>query len=232
MEEAVVSSSMAGVLNYLSLGLSVLLLLVVAYLWSINSRQDVDLQRIQTDVQRLRKKVITLEEKVSQIREPQVIADVPQVEPFGIDLSEPETSRITPLAPPIPWLNFIEDFNKLAGDPDARGYIKKCERFIRENKLKILTYGGTMTFRPAIDAKDSLYWAFKCSGEEYAVFPNPMNPCDENLYEFGGMKEIYALNFEDGVYRKYSVKQPALFVQDPLKGWMLKKPGVVNLERK
>ena len=89
-----------------------------------------------------------------------------------------------------------------------------------------------MTFRPAIDAKDSLYWAFKCSGEEYAVFPNPMNPCDENLYEFGGMKEIYTLNFEDGVYRKYFVKQPAIFVQDPLKGWMLKNSGVVNLERK
>ena len=232
MEEAVVSSSMAGVLNYLSLGLSVLLLLVVAYLWSINSRQDADLQRIQTDLQRLRKKVATLEEKISQIREPQIIADVPQVEPFGIDLSEPEKIRITPLEPPKPWLNFVEDFNKLAGDPDARGYIKKCERFIKENKLKILTYGGTMTFRPAIDAKDSLYWAFKCAGEEYAVFPNPMNPCDENLYEFGGMKEIYAVNYEDGVYRKYIVKQPAIFVQDPLKGWMLKNSGVVNLERK
>ena len=232
MEEAVVSSSMAGILNILALGLSVLLLLVVAYLWSTNSRQDAELQRIQTDVQRLRKKVTALEEKVSQIREPQVVADVPQVEPFGIDLSEPETSRITPLAPQIPWLNFIEDFNKLAAEPDARGFIKKCERFINENKLKILTYGGTMTFRPAIDAKDSLYWAFKCSGEEYAVFPNPMNPCDENLYEFGGMKEIYAINFESDVYRKYIVKQPALFVQDPLKGWMLKKPGVVNLERK
>ena len=232
MEEAAVSSSLPEMLSVLGLGLSVLLLFVTAYLWSSNSRKDAELQKIQSDLQRVRKKLTTLEEKVNQIREPQVVADVPQIEPFGLDLSEPIGTRITPLAPQNPWLNFVEDFNKLAADPDARGFIKKCERFINENKLKILTYGGSMTFRPAIDAKDSLYWAFKCSGEEYAVFPNPMNPCDENLYQFGGMKEIYTINYEDGVYRKYSVKQPALFMQDPLKGWMLKKSGVVNLERK
>ena len=232
MEGAMVSPLFSSALNFLALGLSVVLLFAVAYLWSSNSHKSAEIARIQTELNRVKKNLTTLETKVSQLREPKIVSDVPQVEPFGIDLSEPEKIRITPLEPPKPWLNFVEDFNKLAGDPDARGYIKKCERFIKENKLKILTYGGTMTFRPAIDAKDSLYWAFKCAGEEYAVFPNPMNPCDENLYEFGGMKEIYAVNFEDGVYRKYIVKQPAIFVQDPLKGWMLKNSGVVNLERK
>ena len=53
------------------------------------------------------------------------------------------------------------------------------------------------------------------------------------LHEFGGMKEIYALNYVDGVYRKYFVKLSALFnmgADDD--GWHLKNPGVVNLERK
>ena len=232
MEEAM-ASTFAGTLNFLSLGLSVLLLFAVAYLWSSNSRKSDELSSLQGDMQRVKKSLRALEEKVNEIRQPQVISDVPQVEPFGIDLTEPhnEHHKITPLAPQAKWMSFVDEFNKLAADPNARGFLRKCERFIHDNKLKILTYGGTMTFRPAIDAKDSLYWAFRCEGEEYAVVPNPMNPCDETIHEHGGMKEIFALNYEDGVYRKYSVKLPAIFMQDPLKGWMLKNPGVVNLDR-
>ena len=232
MQEAM-SSTFADTLNFLSLGLSVLLLFAVAYLWSSNSRKSDELSSLQGDMQRVKKSLRALEEKVNEIRQPQVISDVPQVEPFGIDLTEPHNDhhRMTPLAPQAKWMNFVEDFNKLAADPNARGFLRKCERFIHDNKLKILTYGGTMTFRPAIDAKDSLYWAFRCEGEEYAVVPNPMNPCDETIHEHGGMKEIFALNYEDGVYRKYFVKLPAIFVQDPLKGGSLKNPGVVNLDR-
>lgn len=232
MEEAMVSPMFSGVLNLLALGLSVILLFAVAYLWSSNNHRAAELERVQTELRRLKKTVATLDENFSQMRVPTVVADVPQIEPFGIDLNEPVHERITPLAPQAKWLNFIEDYNKLAADPSVRGFMRKCERFIQENKLKILTYSSANTFRPAIDAKDSLYWAFRCVGEEYAVVPNPMNPCDEDLHENGGIKEIFALNYEDGVYRKYSVKLPAIFVQDPLKGWTLKNPGVANLERK
>lgn len=232
MEEAV-SSTLVDTLNFFSLGLSVLLLFAVAYLWSSNSRKSDELASLQGDMQRVKKSLRTLEEKVNEIRQPQVIADVPQAAPFGLDLSEhaEDSSKIAPLAPQAAWINFVAEYNELSADPSARGFLRKCERFIQENKLKILTYGGTMTFRPAIDAKDSLYWAFKCADEEYAVVPNPMNPCDETIHEHGGMKEIFALNYEDGVYRKYFVKLPAIFLQDPLKGWVLKNPGVVNLDR-
>ena len=89
-----------------------------------------------------------------------------------------------------------------------------------------------MTFRPAIDVKDSSYWAFKCAGEEFAVVPNPMNPCDEEFYEESGIKEAFALNYQGGVYKRYSVKLPAIFTCEPSEGWRLKNPGVVNLERK
>ena len=233
MEEAAVSSVFSDALNFLSLGLSVVLLFAVAYLWSSNSQKSAELKTLQAEVQRQKKSLSTLQEKVSELREPAVISEVPQVEPFGIDLTEPQSMRMTPLKPQDPWLNFVDDYNKLAADMKNRGQLLKCEKFVRENKLRILNYGGALTFRPAIDVKDSGYWAFKCELNEYAVVPNPMNPCDEELHEHGGIKEIYALNYEDGVYRKYFVKLPAIFTLEASdEGWRLKNPGVVNLERK
>lgn len=232
MEEvALISPMLSNMLNFLALGLSLVLLFAVAYLWSSNNTKSEQLTRIQSDLQRMKRTVNSLEEKVNQIRQPKVIDEVPQIEPFGLDLSDPNVRDMTPLAPQVQWLDFVENFNKLAADPSVRGYIKKCERFVQDNKLKILTYGGSMTFRPAIDAKDSLYWAFKFSSEEYAVVPNPMNPCDDYLCNNGGMKEIFTLNYDSGVYQKYIVTLPAIFVQDPLKGWILKSNGTVNLER-
>ena len=229
MEETTVLSD---ALNFLSLGLSVVLLFAVAYLWSSNGRKSAQLQQVQSDLQKVKKKLSALEEKVNEIREPTVVSDVPQAEPFGLDLDEPREFRVaTPLAPQKPWLNFIKEYNDFAETLASPGQLKKCEKFVRDNKLKILTYGSSMTFRPAIDVKDSIYWAFKNSGNEFAVVPNPMNPCDEEHYEFSGMKEIYALNYQDGVYRKYFVKLPAILVSDPVNGWMLKDTGVVNLER-
>lgn len=232
MDEAIVSPLLTSALNFLALGLSVVLLFAVAYLWSSNNSKSVELTKIQAELKRMKKSLSNLEVKVSQIREPKVVSDVPQIEPFGIDLSESENMRMTPLAPQDPWLNFIEEYNDLAEEMASRVQLKKCEKFIRDNNLKILTYGGAMTFRPAIDAKDSSYWAFKCSGDEFAVVPNPMNPCDEDFHEHGGIREIFAVNYADGVYRKYFVKLPALFTQDQLRGWQLKNPGVVNLSRK
>lgn len=228
MEE---TTALFDTLTYLSLSLSVILLLAVAYLWSNNSRKTAELQQLQTDLQRVKKKLGALEEKVSEIREPKVISDVPQAEPFGMDFEEPKHNIGTPLEPQKLWLNFLEDYNKFAKELASPGQLRKCEKFVRDNKLKILTYSSASTFKHAIDVKDSIYWAFKCSGNEFAVVPNPLNPCDEELHEYGGMKEIYALNYKDGVYQKYFVKLPAIFTSDPLMGWRLKDTGVVNLER-
>ena len=233
MEEATVSPAFTEALNFLSLGLSVVLLFAVAYLWSSNSNKTVEIENLKADGRRMKKSLTKLQEKVNQIREPKVVSEVTQVEPFGLDLSEPLPSRITPLAPQDPWLNFVDDFNKLAAEMSKPGQLMRCEKFVRNNKLRILTYGGALTFRPAIDVKDSAYWAFKCELDEFAVVPNPMNPCDEELYDHGGMKEIFALNYSDGVYRKYFVKVPAMFDLEPGEdGWHLKKSGVMNLERK
>ena len=229
MEEPIIFSE---ALNFLSLGLSVVLLFAVAYLWSSNSSKTAELSVIQSELKRMKKTVKTLQEKVNEIREPTVVSEVPQADPFGIDLTEPLPSRATNLAPQALWLNFVDEYNKLAEEMKKPGQLTKCEKFVRNNRLRILTYGGALTFRPAIDVKDSAYWAFKCELDEYAVVPNPMNPCDEELHENGGIKEIFALNYTGGVYRKYFVKLPALFDLDMNDSWHLKNPGVVNLERK
>ena len=236
MEEAAVSPMFSEVLNFLSLGLSVVLLFAVAYLWSSNNNKAGELERLKADVQRMKKTVNTLKEKVELFREPKVVSEVQQAEPFGMDFSDPfpfPTTGMTPLAPQEPWLNFISDYNNLVDELKKAGQLMRCEKFVRDNKLRILNYGGAMTFRPAIDVKDSGYWAFKCELDEYAVVPNPMNPCDEELHDHGGLKEIFALNYVNGVYRKYIVKLPALFnLEAGEDGWRLKTPGVVNLERK
>lgn len=234
MEETMASPMFTDILNFLALGLSIVLLFVVAYLWSSNSNKTAQIETIQSELQRLKRKVSTLEAKVNELREPTVVSEVQQIDPFGLDLSDNRPLNISPAATVEPWRDMVEEYNELAEQMAAPGQLKKCERFVQDYKLKILTYGGAMTFRPAIDVKDSSYWAFKCSGSgnEFAVIPNPMNPCDEDLHEHGGLKEIFALNYQSGVYRKYSIKLPAIFVQDPARGWQIKNPGVVNLERK
>lgn len=232
MEETMASPMFADILNFLALGLSIVLLFATAYLWSSNTAKTSQLETIQSELQRLKRKVSTLEAKVNELREPTVVSEAQQIDPFGLDLSDNRPLNISPAATVEPWRDMVEEYNELAEQMAAPGQLKKCERFVQDNKLKILTYGGAMTFRPAIDVKDSSYWAFRCSGNEFAVIPNPMNPCDEDLHEHGGLKEIFALNYQSGVYRKYSVKLPAIFVQDPTRGWQLKNPGVVNLERK
>lgn len=226
-ESAMVSPIFSDALNFLALGVSVVLLFAVAYLWSSNNSKTLELSRIQEELKKMKRTLAKVEAKVSELREPTVVSAVPQIDAFGVSQASDNQSLLQSV-----WADFVEEFNGLAGEMALPGQLKKCERFIRDNNLKILTYGGSMTFRPAIDAKDSGYWAFKCRGDEYAIVPNPMKPCDEDLHAHGGLKELFALNYDGGVYRGYFVKLPALFSHDPNRGWVLKNPGVVNLERK
>lgn len=231
MEETMVSPVFSNMLNFLALGLSLVLMFAVAYLWSSNNNKSAELERIQSELKRVKRIVEKLEGKISLMKEPTVVSDVPQIEPFGLDLTEP-SARITPLKPQELWVSFVADFNKLAADMKNHGQLMRCEKFVREHKLRTLTYGGSMTFRPAIDVKDSAYWAFKCELDEYAIVPNPMNPCDEELYEHGGLSEIFDVEYQGDVYRKYIVKLPAMFEFNEANVWKMKKIGAIDLERK
>lgn len=232
MEEAsefLLSPQMTQILYYLSLGVSILVLFVVAYLFTANGRKSNEISHLQSEIIRLRKDLNKLKDTVDHMWKPTVKNELPQIEPFGLDFSEP--AKIPQLEPQEPWLDFVDRYNQLAEEMSKPGQLKKCEKLVYEFKLRVLTYGGAMTFRPAIDVKDSRYWAFKCSSDEFAVVPNPMHPCDEEFYDSGGMNETYEINYEDGVYRKYIVKMPAIFVYEATSGWRLKILGVVNLER-
>ncbi|MBR0288391.1 MAG: hypothetical protein IJQ82_05380 [Selenomonadaceae bacterium] len=73
MEEVAVSPVFANALNFLSLGLGVVLLFAVAYLWSSNNNKTAELSTIQAEMRRMKKTLNTLQEKVNQIREPKVV---------------------------------------------------------------------------------------------------------------------------------------------------------------
>ena len=136
MDESVgiLSPQMANALNYFGLGLSILLLIVVAYLFLANGRKSVEIARLQSEVVRVKKNLNKLEEKVSQIRQPKVVDAVPKVEPFGIDFSESPVESMTPLEPQKPWLDFVAQYNELAEKMSQPGQLKKCEKLIREYK--------------------------------------------------------------------------------------------------
>ena len=114
------------------------------------------------------------------------------------------------------------------------GQLKACQKFVEDNGLRMLKYAGMMNFIPALDVEDSNFWLWKISPDlnQYAVVPNPMKPCDNELYERGGLKIVFAMNYKDGIYKKYVVDTPAIFTIDNSNQWKLQDPGVVDLERK
>ena len=113
------------------------------------------------------------------------------------------------------------------------GQRKACEKFVDDNGLKMLMYGGMMTFMQAVDVEESNYWAWKIpeTQNQYAVVPNPMKPCDDDIYSRGGLKETFASNYKNGTYKKYAVTLPAIFLCSAGENWHLKQPGTLNLER-
>ena len=112
------------------------------------------------------------------------------------------------------------------------GQEKACQKFIDDNDLSTIKFGMTGNFLPAVTVNDSNLWAWKTTtANTYAVVPNPMKPCTGELYEEDGMKSIFAMNFQNGIYKKYIVKVPAIFTIDEKNRWKLKDPGVVDLER-
>ena len=126
----------------------------------------------------------------------------------------------------------MESYNHIAASMAVPGQLKACENFVIENRLKILVYTGSMNFVPAIDVKESKFWAWKIEeGNRFAVVPNPMAKYDEDLHSHSGMKETFASNYEKGSYTKYFVELPAILTYDESNKWKILEPGVIKLER-
>ena len=100
--EFLLSPQMTQILYYLSLGLSILLLFVVAYLFAANGRKSNEIAHLQSELIRLRKDLNRLKDTVEHMWKPTVKTDVSPVAPFGLDFSEP--AKISQLKPQDPWL--------------------------------------------------------------------------------------------------------------------------------
>lgn len=218
---------LADVLLFLNIAISVMLMFAVAYLMTRNDKSE--LRQLDGKIKKLSQEVKALEEKLRE--KPQKKVDtVPKAEPFGINprLPREESADMSKL-----WKRFVEDYNHIAASMLVPGQLKACQRFVEENELRMLQYSGMMNFLPTMEVEESNYWLWKIPSEKiYAVVPNPMKPCDEELYERGGLKMVFAINYKDGVYKKYVVETPAIFTIDETNRWKLKDPGVVELERK
>ena len=221
---------LSDMITLLGIVLSVLLLVAVAYLWTTRQQTDSEVKKVREEMKKLSKRITDLDQKVAELKIRKTVSELPPIEPFGKKFGEPEEPVA---APEKPWKKFIEAFNFLAASMQVPGQLKACEKFVGDNSLRMLAHGGMITkFLPAQDVEDSNFWAWKIpETNQYAVVPNPLIPCDNNLYEKSGMKETFALNYEEGTYKKYVVKLPAIFVCGDANSWQIREPGVIDLER-
>ncbi len=219
----------------LSLTLNVILLFAFAYLIATRGQNDNSL-KLQTDIKKLSNDLKLLDSKVKDLQPKRAVTELPQVEAFGGFKAEepppeiPEDSGIDFSA-----MNpFVDAYNLLAASMSVPKQRQACEKFIKDNDLKMIRYGGMMNFLQAVDVEESNYWAWKIPNQKnlYAVVPNPMIPCDREVYERGGMNTTFEANYKDGVYARYVVLSPAIFAVDNANAWKIENVGELNLLRK
>lgn len=220
---------MTDMLLMLNLVLSVILMFAVAYLLMTRQQND-KIRKINDRLKKISNELKLLDGKIRDMKPPRKVDSVPAAEPFGINPNEPreEMSESSGV-----WRRFVEDYNHIAASMQVPGQLKACQKFVEDNGLRLLQYSGMMNFTPALDVEESGYWLWKFpDSNQYAVVPNPMKPCTEEVYERGGLKIVFAMNYKDGIYKKYVVDTPAIFSIDGANHWQVKDPGVIDLERK
>ena len=221
---------LTDMLVMLSIVLNVILMFAVAYI-VLTRNQSEKFKKLEDKIKRCANDLKILEDKVRELKPPKKVDTVPIAEPFGINTNEPreDPSDVSAL-----WKRFVENYNHIAASMMVPGQLKACQKFVEDNGLRMLQYAGMMNFIPALDVEESGFWLWKMSPDlnQYAVVPNPMKPCTTELYERGGLKVVFAMNYIDGIYKKYIVDTPAIFTIDSSNHWKLQDPGVVDLARK
>ncbi len=248
--EGILPPVFRDVLVILCIVLGVLLLVVVAYLWTVQhqakehleqiERLKGDMKAVTTELRSLRAFLMPEQGGTGEKDEKK------EEEPKSV-LSFPEEEENAP--PPVKrsvWQPFLEDFNSLARSMDIPKADVACENFVELHQLVLLrclfpsSPSGKRGEVPPKFTKekavaDGVYWAWPLPEEEgrFAVVPRPNIPYDEKLYREGGLKETFASNFENGgpgaVYRHVEVKLPAIFVNKN-GSWQIEQPGLIRLE--
>lgn len=231
--QGIISPVLADTLLFLNLTLSVFLLAAFAYLWATR-HQTGEIAQLKDRVKKLSNQIKALEEKIKEAPPPKKVDTLPEPDAFGMDFSKKNKPAV---APKIPvgnqvWSVFVAEYNHIAGSMLVPGQIEACQKFVGENNLRLLMCGLIGNFIGTNSVEESNFWAWKISDtKNFAVVPNPLKPCTGELYEDYGLKSVFAMNFENGIYKKYEVKVPAIFTAEENKNWQLKDPGVVELSR-
>lgn len=233
--QGIISPVLSDTLLFLNIALSIILLFAFAYLWTTR-HQTGEIGRLNDKIKRLSADLKELSERVDNIKIPQKVETVPEPAPFGLDIgARKEQAAAAAARAKIPvgeqaWSRFVDDYNYIAASMQVPGQLAACQRFVDENELRTLRIGITGNLLPVTTIEESLLWAWKSpKGNNYAIVPNPMKVCTGELYD--EMKMIFAMSYENGIYKKYIVKIPAIFIIDERSHWQLKDPGVVELAR-
>ena len=218
---------------FLSIVLSIILLIAISYIWSTQRQDRADISKLLTITKNLSNKVKDLEvicnEKSTNKEEERVVVPKNSIEPSIVEAKK--ELNVQNQNSNKPWKSFLEDYNHIAESMAVPGQLRACEKFISENKLKILVYIGSMNFGFASNVENSRFWAWQIEdSDKFIVVPNPMIPYDENLHNHAGMKETFASNYENGKYKKYFVELPATLNFNENNEWQLLEPGVIKLE--
>lgn len=230
---------MRDVLVILGLVLGVLLLIAVAFLWTMyqqSKEQLSKLHRIPADVKAITAELRSLQSLLTPAAPEEEEDGPPFITPGNAGEPQPVNRSV--------WQAFVEDYNNLAHSMSIPKAEIACESFIELHKLLMLECiahsnlddKGNETgpkYVLTTDLKESNCWAWLLPEEveRYAVVPNPIIRYDDNLHSQGGMKETFASNFESGdpnVYEQVEVKLPAIFNRKN-GDWKIEQPGLIRV---
>lgn len=233
--QGLLSPVLSDILLFMNISLSIVLMFAFAYLWTTR-HQTGEIAKLNDKIKKLSSELKALNERVQNIKIPQKVDTVPEPAPFGLDMNKRRAEAAPPAKKVVSgnqvWSEFIDDYNFLAASMLVPGQLQACQKFVDENELRLGRFGMTGNLLPVMTIEESIFWAWKIpKTQNYAIVPNPMKPCTGDFYENSGIKMIFAMDFENGIYKKYSVKVPAIFNVDANNRWILKDPGVINLFR-
>ncbi len=167
----------------------------------------------------------------------------PEPEPAPEPASEPEEEEIDLDAllesKPI-WQDLLDDYHAMRETFSPERGAELCQPLIDKYALHLLICsdhaatenGKTMPkFETVDDVNEATFWAYDIPGQpnDFAVIPSPMFPYDQKMHEEAGMKETFAVRYEEGKsYDKLTVDMPALFSLRKDK-WNIEQPGLLKL---
>ena len=167
------------------------------------------------------------------VPEPAPEPPAPKQEDDDIDLDALLESK------PI-WQDFLDDYHALRETFAPERGAELCQPLIEKYSLHLLICSdhaavengkAVPKFEDVNDVSEATFWAYAVPGQpgDFAVVPSPMFPYDQKMHEEAGMKETFAVRYEEGrSYDNLTVDMPALFSLRQEK-WHIEQPGLLQL---